>query len=63
MEYRQNHKNNTRRPRICYLCRKSESECAEPLTNDHVFPDGFFPKPKPANLLTLPCCVPCQKKY
>lgn len=53
----------SRRPRICYLCRKPESECAERLTNDHIIPDGFFPQPKPANLLTLPCCVPCQKEY
>jgi len=53
----------SRRPRVCYLCRKPESECAERLTNDHVFPDGFFAQPKPGNLLTLPCCVPCQKEY
>jgi hypothetical protein len=45
---------------FCCLCGKSEIEIGEQLTKDHVIADCFFPQPKPANLLTLPCCVPCQ---
>jgi hypothetical protein len=52
-----------RQPRICYLCGKTEEELGEKLTKDHVIPNGFFPKPKPPNLLTLPCCLSCQKEY
>src|SRR5258707_4205943 len=48
---------------ICYLCGKDETQLSEPLTHDHVIADCFFPQPKPANLLTLPCCVACQKEY
>lgn len=53
----------TAAPKICYLCGKTEAQLSEPLTHDHVIADCFFPQPKPANLLTLPCCVPCQKEY
>jgi hypothetical protein len=49
--------------KVCYLCGKDETQLSEPLTHDHVIADCFFPQPKPANLLTLPCCVPCQKEY
>jgi hypothetical protein len=53
-----------RRPApICYLCGKTEEQLGEPLTKDHVVADCFFPQPKPANLLTLPCCASCQKEY
>lgn len=48
---------------VCYLCGKTEAQLGEPLTKDHVIADCFFPQPKPANLLTLPSCVPCQKEY
>jgi hypothetical protein len=47
----------------CYLCGKTEGQLGEPLTKDHVIADCFFPQPKPTNLLTLPCCVACQKEY
>ena len=36
--------------KLCYLC----GNAAE--TVDHVPPKSFFPKPWPANLLTIPCC-------
>jgi hypothetical protein len=49
--------------RVCYLCGKTEAQLSEPLTQDHVIADCFFPQPRPATLLTLPCCVPCQKEY
>jgi hypothetical protein len=50
-------------PRVCYLCGKTETELGAGLTRDHVIADSFFPQPKPKNLLTLPCCVSCQKEY
>jgi hypothetical protein len=52
-----------RRERICYLCGKTEAELGSTLTSDHVIADCFFPQPKPANLLTLPCCDDCQREY
>lgn len=41
----------------CYLCGKA---CEDDLTKDHVPPEGFFPKPRPTNLITAPCCEPCN---
>jgi len=29
-------------------------------TRDHVPPKGLFPKPRPANLVTVPCCEECR---
>ena len=40
-----------------------DKQTAGKLTRDHVFPDGLFPPPKPTNLLTLPCCETCQKRF
>lgn len=36
--------------------------CAEtrPLTDDHIPPRNFFPKPRSSNLVTVPCCETCQ---
>ena len=42
----------------CYLCGDTNS-----LTNDHVPPKGFFPEPRPSNLITVPCCASCNKAY
>jgi hypothetical protein len=39
----------------CYLCGNSN-----PTTRDHVPPKGFFPEPRPSNLITVPCCAPCN---
>jgi hypothetical protein len=52
-----------RTARVCYLCGKTEAELGAKLTQDHIIADCFFPQPKPKNLLTLPCCVSCQKEY
>ncbi|PYV29330.1 MAG: hypothetical protein DMG22_23290 [Acidobacteria bacterium] len=30
---------------------------------DHVPPRALFPKPKPANLITVPCCIECNKEF
>ncbi len=30
-------------------------------TRDHVPPKCFFPKPRPSDLLTVPCCLGCNK--
>ena len=43
--------------KCCYLCGSTEK-----LTREHVPPRGLFPKPKPGNLLTVPCCLPCNNK-
>src|SRR5260221_7991451 len=40
----------------CYLCGSTKN-----LTRDHVPPEGFFPPPKPTNLITLPCCEDCHR--
>ena len=39
----------------CYLCRSTEN-----LTSDHLPPKNLFPKPKPTNLITVPCCASCN---
>lgn len=42
----------------CYLCDSSED-----VTRDHIPPSGFFPDPKPSNLITAPCCRKCNESY
>lgn len=42
----------------CYLCAGLDAK-----TRDHVPPDGFFPDPKPDNLITVPCCAKCNSSY
>lgn len=42
----------------CYLCGQEGD-----LTVDHVPPKGFFPSPKPSNLITVPCCKACNLSY
>jgi hypothetical protein len=39
----------------CYLCQSTEK-----LTSDHLPPKNLFPKPKPTNLITVPCCASCN---
>ena len=39
----------------CFLCGATEN-----LTRDHIPPKGLFPKPRPSNLYTVPCCGPCN---
>jgi|SRR5882724_6201870 len=33
------------------------------LTRDHVPPQGLFSKPRPANLITVPACLSCNREY
>jgi len=42
----------------CYLCGS-----AELLTNDHIPPKCFFPKPRPSNLISVRCCQTCHRSY
>ncbi len=42
----------------CYLCGTTTD-----LTDDHVPPEGFFPKPKPGNLITVRCCRTCNNGW
>lgn len=45
-----------KRPRThCYLCGTGGK-----MTREHVPPKGFFPDPKPSNLITVPCCWKCN---
>src|SRR5713101_9098895 len=42
-----------------------EGECAycgkrRELTRDHVPPSCLFSKPRPSDLITVPCCGPCN---
>ena len=39
----------------CYLCGSTDN-----LTRDHIPPKGIFPKPRPNDLLTVPCCFDCN---
>lgn len=43
---------------ICVYCGKKPGN-----TRDHVPPQNLFPKPKPVNMLTVPCCRDCQAKF
>ncbi len=31
--------------------------------DDHVPPECLFPAPKPSNLITVPCCEPCNREF
>lgn len=41
----------------CYLCSQPAT------TRDHIPPVGFFPPPRPSNLITVPCCQRCNVAY
>jgi hypothetical protein len=48
--------------------KSKEGECAycgrvRELTRDHVPPQSLFCKPRPANLITVPACTPCNREY
>jgi len=45
-------------PELCIYCGKREA-----TTKDHVPPKSFFPKPRPDNLITVPCCDHCNGIY
>jgi hypothetical protein len=42
--------------RQCVYC-----GAAEGTTRDHVPPKNLFPKPRPVDLVTVPCCRKCQR--
>jgi hypothetical protein len=42
----------------CYMCRSTDK-----LTSDHVPPKNLFPKPRPKNLITVPCCESCNAGF
>jgi hypothetical protein len=44
---------------LCYLCGKPLGN-GEKFTREHVPPQGFFARPFPPNLITVPCCGPCN---
>lgn len=56
----------------CYLCdvplneyklKPGEHRPADALIPDHVPPEGLFPKPRPDNLIKVPCCFACNNKH
>jgi hypothetical protein len=56
----------------CYLCgtglvRVSEQRVGKKPPNahtvDHIPPKGLFPEPRPANLITVPCCYRCNQEH
>lgn len=46
----------------CYLCGVSLVKNVN-RSRDHVPPDCIYPPKKPPNLITIPCCKDCNKKY
>jgi len=42
----------------CVYCGSTES-----MTVDHVPPRSLFPRPRPSNLITVPCCRSCNKGW
>jgi hypothetical protein len=41
----------------CYLCGSTVG-----MTRDHIPPKGLFPRPRPSNLHTVPCCHSCNNR-
>jgi len=44
--------------KTCIYCGSSEK-----LTKDHIPPKCLFPEPTPRNLITVPCCEKCNRKF
>ena len=42
----------------CIYCGNTED-----LTKDHIPPKTLFPKPRPSNLITVPCCKNCNGSF
>ncbi len=42
----------------CAYCGKERS-----LTRDHIPPRNIFPKPRPSDLITVPCCEECRQGW
>jgi hypothetical protein len=56
----------------CYLCGipvtkhqvgPGQKHPPDDLVPDHVPPKGLFPKPRPDNLIKVPCCFACNNKH
>ncbi len=56
----------------CYLCdtplkeyklKPGEQHPSDALIPDHVPPEALFPKPRPGNLIKVPCCFACNNKH
>jgi hypothetical protein len=45
----------TTNSKYCVYCGTSDPE-----TNDHIPPRGLFAKPRPSNLISVPCCFKCN---
>jgi hypothetical protein len=43
---------------LCIYCGEREA-----TTSDHAPPECFFSKPRPSNLITVPCCLKCNREY
>lgn len=46
----------------CYFCGKGLKK-NESKSRDHVPPDCIFPREKPPNLITVPCCIECNGSF
>jgi len=46
----------------CYLCGEELIKNRN-KSRDHIPPDCIFPKDKPPNLITVPCCKRCNEEY
>lgn len=44
---------------VCIYC----GTAPDVITADHVPPRNLFPSPRPADLITVPACSPCNKSY
>ena len=44
--------------RKCFLCGSTEN-----LTRDHIPPKALFLEPRPADLITVPCCYECNQAF
>ena len=44
--------------KLCVYCRSPKD-----LTRDHIPPSSFFPKPRPTDLITVPCCRECHEAF
>lgn len=50
--------NHPKKTKQCAYCGETR-----PVTSDHIPPRNLFPKPRTSNLITVPCCVDCQKGW
>jgi hypothetical protein len=50
------------------MTRRKQAVCAYcgrvgPITQDHIPPKNLFPKPRAADLITVPCCLSCREGW